>query len=161
MDPRTVARELVLSARDLEAGPGFPAAYVERARAAAGALAPFELSDDEVDGAARLLGVQAEADPAVPVVATWRPRPVGQRLVKRLIDWYLSFLSGRVGEMGQAAARFGSAVTGRLDRIEGRQVTGRDTLRTEVARLEARVTELEDRLGSGRPGGPSGSLPSR
>lgn len=161
MDPRAVARELALSARDLEAGPGFPAAYVERARAAAGALAPMEPSDDEVDSAARLLQVQAEADPGVRVAGTWGPRPAGQRLVKRLIDWYLSFLAGRVGEMGQAAARFGSAVTGRLDRSEGRHVTGRDTLRSEVAGLAARVAELEDRLGADPSGGPSGSLPSR
>lgn len=174
MDPRAVARELARSARDLEAGPGFPAAYVGRARAEAGGLTSFDPSDrepgegglpdepgergvpdepgepgvpEDVDDAARLLQARTGADPVVVVGGRWAPRPVGQRVSKRLIHWYLEFLSGRVGEIGRAAARVGPAVAGRLDRIEGRQVAGREAFRAEVAVLRDRVGRLEDRRG--------------
>ncbi len=160
MDPRAVARELAESARDLEAGPGFPAAYVGRARAEAGALTSFEPTEEpgergvpeEVDDAARLLQACTGADPVVVVDGTWAPRPVGQRLARRLIHWYLEFLSGRVGEIGRAAARVGPAVAGRLDRIEGRQVAGRRALHAEVAVLRDRVGRLEGRRGGEPPG---------
>ena len=178
MDPRAVPRELARSARDLEAGSGFPAAYVGRARAEAGALTSFEPSDHEpgergvpvepgergvpvdVDDAARLLEACTGTDPVVVVAGTWAPRPVGQRLARRLIHWYLEFLSGRVGEIGRAAARLGPAVAGRLDGIEGRQVAGREALHAEVAVLRDRVGRLEGRGGGEPPGDASEPLPT-
>jgi hypothetical protein len=166
MDPRAVARELAQSARDREAGAGFPAAYVGRARAEAGALTSFDPSDretgegEEVYDAARLLQACTGTDPVVVVAGTWAPRPVGQRLARRLIHWYLEFLSGRVGEIGRAAARLGPAVAGRLDRIEGRQVAGRRALHAEVAVLRDRVGRLEGRRGGEPPGDASEPLPT-
>jgi hypothetical protein len=166
MDPRAVARELAQSARDLEAGAGFPAAYVGRARAEAGGLTSFDPSDretgegEEVYDAARLLQACTGTDPVVVVAGTWAPRPVGQRLARRLIHWYLEFLSGRVGEIGRAAARVGPAVAGRLDRIEGRQVAGRRALHAEVAVLRDRVGRLEGRGGGEPPGDASEPLPT-
>lgn len=160
MDPRAVAGELARSARDLEAGSGFPAASVGRARAEAGALTSFDPSDREVDDAARLLEACAGADPVVVVAGTWAPRPVGQRLTRRLVHWYLEFLSGRVGEIGRAAARVGPAVAERLDRIEGRQVAGRRALHAELAVLRDRVGRLEGRPGGDQPGDASEPRPT-
>src|SRR5688572_14490577 len=161
MDPRAVAREVTVSAGAVEAGPSFPADYVERARAAAGALTPFEPADGELVAAVRLLQVQAGLDRRIPVAGTWWPRRSGQLLVGRLVDWYLNFLGVRVGEMAQAAVRNGGAISDRLDRIEGRRTAGRKRLQAEVAALRARIAELEERLGAGPSGDGAGPPPTR
>jgi hypothetical protein len=160
MDISAVAREVAVSARALEAEPGFPAAYVERARAAAGALTPFEPPDDDVVAAARLLQMHAGADLHVPVAAP-APRRFLLGAVKRLIDWYLNFLIPPLADTGRTAARFGLAVTERLERVEARQIAGRDALRAEVVALRAQVAALEDRLGEGGPGDPARPRPDR
>ena len=160
MDLHAVAREVAASARALEAGPGFPADDVGRARAAAGALNPFDPPDDDVVPAVRLLQMHAGAAPGIRTAATsWSGRS-GRRLVGRLVDWYLHFHDSRAEDIARAAARLGPAVVGRLERIEGGQVAGRERLRTEVADLQARVAELENRLGAGQVDG-SGPLPVR
>ncbi|HEY3237957.1 MAG TPA: hypothetical protein VGL92_00235 [Acidimicrobiia bacterium] len=160
MDPRAVVSEVEASAHALEAGPGFPAGYVERARAAAGALTPFCPLEDDVMAASRDLEMHKGVEPGGPgTTASWLRRP-GQRLTGRLIDWYLNFLHQQVRELGPAAARFGEAVNARLDRVEGRQVAGRDRFRTDVSALRTRVDGLEHRLGARRPGRDSGPTPS-
>ena len=160
MDPRAVAREVEASARALEAGPGFPAGYVERARAAAGALTPFCPLEDDVMAASRDLEMHKGVEPGGPgATASWLRRP-GQRLIRRLIDWYLNFLHQQVRRLGPVAARFGEAVAERLDQVEGRQVADRTKFHTEVSALRNRVAGLEDRLGAGPPGDGAGPPPS-
>lgn len=155
-----MAQELEETARVLEARSGFPAGYVERARAAARALTPIEGADDDVVPAAHLLQEHAGAALGVPVAAT-PPRRAVQGVVRRLTDWYLSFLIPRVADTGQAAARFAVAVTERLDRVEARHIATRRELEAEVSALRARVAELEARLGGTRPDHTAGPPRSR
>jgi hypothetical protein len=145
MDPRTVVGEVVRSARALEDRAGFPAAYVERARAAAAALSPVELTDDDVADAARDLGRAAGADLDPSQAATSWPGRLVARPVGKLVHWYLNFLVPQTGDLGRAAARLGVAVATRLDHLEVRCRARRAALQDEVADLRARVAELEQR----------------
>jgi hypothetical protein len=145
MDPRTVLGEVVRSARALEDRAGFPAAYVERARAAAAALSPVELTDDDVAGAARELGRAAGADLVLSQAATSWPGRLVARPVGKLVHWHLGFLVPQAGDLGRAAARLGVAVAARLDHVEVRRRARRAALHTEVDALRARVEELEPR----------------
>ncbi len=145
MDPATAANEVVHWAQALEAGPDFPAGYVERARAAAAALTPLEMEDGAVAAAARELGRAAGA--AVDPVRAARS-PVGRlasRPVGKLIGWYLDFLVPPAADLGRAAARLGGAVAGRLDHLEARRLVRQAALADEVRELEARVADLEQR----------------
>ncbi|MGH9043099.1 MAG: hypothetical protein ACRDZ3_23045 [Acidimicrobiia bacterium] len=126
------------------------AAYVERARAAAGALTPFEPGDDEVAAAAGDLGRLAGSELHVPV-ATTAVRRVAQTGVRRLVDWHLNHLIPAVAGMGRAAARVGLAAGERLERIEAAQVGTREALTAEVEALRSRVGTLEGRLGTRPP----------
>lgn len=126
------------------------AAYLERARETAEALTPFEPTDDAVAAAAADLEMHAGAGLHVPVAAT-PVRRLGQAGVRRLVDWYLSFLIPPVADLGRAAARFGGAVTGRLEGIEGRQAGARAALEAEAAALRSRVAGVEERLGARPP----------
>ncbi|MGH9283090.1 MAG: hypothetical protein ACRD0S_09135 [Acidimicrobiales bacterium] len=114
--------------------------YVARARAAAGALGPVETAGDDVGAAAALLAHHAGADLG-PGAAGSNP---GQRLVRRLVDWYLNVLIPPAAGLGQAAARMGRAVPERLDGIEARGIAAREAIRAELAALRDRVTALED-----------------
>jgi hypothetical protein len=143
MDPRVAANEVVDAARALEAGPGFPADYVERARAAAAALTPVETGDDEVAAAARELGRVAGADLDPAQAATSPLGRLASRPVGKLVHWYLGYLVPRAADLGRATARLGTAVTGRLDDVEGRRQARRAALESEVEELRRRVAELE------------------
>ncbi|MGH9004014.1 MAG: hypothetical protein ACRDYV_12890, partial [Acidimicrobiia bacterium] len=59
-------------------------------------------------------------------------------------------------ELGRAAARLGSAASGRLDRVEARRHAGREAVQADLDTLGARVTDLEERLGHERSGDGAG-----
>ena len=161
MDTHAALGEVVASAHALETRPGFPAGYVERARAAAAALAPAETAGEDVAAAAERLAREAGAGIVVPAVETSIVRRPTRRLVGRLVHWYLGFLIPPADAVVRAAASLGGAVPGRLDRVEAGRIAARDALRAEVTTLRTRVAELEDRLGVRPSDGPAGAPPSR
>ncbi len=165
MDPRAVARELTGSVHALEADPGFPAGYVERARTAAAGLSPIEVPEDEVPtdevtAAARQLHAHAGAGVEVQVEARSPVIRAGALAAHRLVHWYLGFLGHRADQLGRTAARFGEAVTHRLAGLEAGQAATRRALETQATALGARLAELEVRLGPVRPEDPAGSGPA-
>lgn len=140
-----VADEVRAEARRLAAEPLFPAAYVARVRAAAARLAVTEGDRDDVRSAALLLEQQAVIEVDVPVAGRALPQRLVKQVVRKLIGWYVRFLGHQVGVLGQAAARLGLTVAERLDRMEAEQQAEREAMAAQIARLEARVAELEAR----------------
>lgn len=132
-------------AERLAAEPSFPAAYLARVRAAAARLAVAEGDRDDVRSAALLLEQQAVIEVDVPVAGRGLPQRLVKQAVRKLIGWYVRFLGHQVGVLGQAAARLGLTVAERLDRMEAEQRAEREVMAAQIARLEARVAELEAR----------------
>ena len=140
-----VADEVRAEAERLAAEPSFPAAYLARVRTAAARLAVTEGDRDDVRSAALLLEQQAVIELDVPVAGRGLPQRLVKQVVRKLIGWYVRFLGHQVGVLGQAAARLGLTVAERLDRLEAEQKAEREALAAEIARLQARVAELEAR----------------
>jgi len=143
--PNTLAEELSAEAARLAAGPGFPAAYLARARTAAARMSVTEGGGDDVRSAALLLEQQAVIDTNVPVASRTPPQRLVKAVIRKMIGWYLRFLGHQVSLLGQAAARFGLVVADRLDRLEAEQGVERVALTAEIDALKARVAELEAR----------------
>lgn len=140
-----VADEVRAEAERLAAEPSFPAAYLARVRTAADRLAVTQGDRDDVRSAALLLEQQAVIEVDVPVAGRALPQRLVKRVVRKLIGWYVRFLGHQVGVLGQASARFGLTVAERLDRMEAEQHAEREVMAAEIARLQARVAELEAR----------------
>ncbi len=134
-----LAADIVAEARRREHEPGFPAARVERIRAAASRLAASEADPGDIRTAALLLERQASIDLQVPTASRVPGVHLVKRVLKALMIWYLRFLAAQVSALGSAAARLGAVVATRVDQVEGR-----------LAELEDRVAALEERP----PGGP-------
>ena len=123
----------------------FPVAYLARVRAAAARLSVTEGGRDDVRSAALLLEQQAVIDLEVPVASRTLPQRLVKQMVRKLIGWYVRFLGHQVGILGQATARLGLSVAERLDRMEAEHTAERTAMAAEIARLSARVAELEAR----------------
>jgi hypothetical protein len=135
--PLSVVTESSLSAGDAE--------YLGQVRAAAFRLGRRG-SDDGVADAVADVEDAATIDVDIPTVSHRPAVRLIKRTVKSLVGWYLRYLAEQTTVLGQATARLGTALAERADRMEG-TTTG---LAAEVARLRARVDELEGREGSGR-----------
>lgn len=140
-----VADEVRAEAQRLAADPSFPAAYLARVRTAAARLAVTQGDRDDVRSAALLLEQQAVIEVDVPVAGRALPQRLVKQVVRKLIGWYVRFLGHQVGVLGQASARLGLTVAERLDRMEAEQQAEREVMAAEIARLQARVAELEAR----------------
>ena len=140
-----MAEEVRAEAERLAAGPGFPADYVTRVRAAAGRMAVTEGGQDDVRIAALLLEQHALIDVDAPVASRTLPQRLVKLLVRKLVGWYVHFIGHQVGILGQATGRFALLVAERLDRIEAQQSTERAAMAAEIAALQARIAELEAR----------------
>jgi len=140
-----VADEVRAEAERLAADPSFPGAYLASVRTAAARLAVTQGDRDDVRSAALLLEQQAVIEVDVPVAGRALPQRLVKQVVRKLIGWYVRFLGHQVGVLGQASARFGLTVAERLDRMEAEQQAEREVMAAEIARLQARVAELEAR----------------
>jgi hypothetical protein len=98
---------------------------------------------------ALLLEYQAVVDVEAPVRAGPRSRRLVKTVVKKLVGWYVRFLADQVGVLGRTAARLGTAVAERLERLDAEQAALRAEVDAELARLRARVAELEARQSRG------------
>jgi hypothetical protein len=141
----TVADEVRAEAERLAAEASFPAAYLARVRTATGRLAVTEGGRDDVRSAALLVEQQAVIEFDVPVAGRALPQRLVKLTVRKLIGWYVRFLGHQVGVLGQATARLGLSVAERLDRMEAEHQAERAAMAGEIARLQARVAELEAR----------------
>jgi hypothetical protein len=139
----TVAGEVQAEAERVASQPDFPAAYVDRVRVAAARLGVAEDASDDVRNVVLLLEQQADIDANIPVSARTLPFRLVKQVVRKLIGWYVRVLVDQVRLLGQATSRLGLTVAQRLDRIETEQQAEHTALKAEIARLQARVAELE------------------
>lgn len=131
-----LADEIAAAAAQRAATADFPAARVQRIRAAAGRLAASEFRPDDLRHGALLLERQATIDLQVPTASRVPGVSLVKRVLKALMIWYLRFLGHQISAFGQATARFGVTVANRVDGLDA-----------DVADLRARVEALESRLG--------------
>jgi hypothetical protein len=132
--PRADLADEIVAAAQARAvdDPSFPAAKVERIRAAAARLAAGEFRPDDLRHGALLLERQATIDLQVPTASRVPGVSLVKRVLKKLMIWYLRFLGHQISAFGQATARFGVTVANRVD-----------TLDADVAELRQRVEALE------------------
>ena len=147
-----LAGEIVESAQELEGSADFPGDYVRQVRSATGALGVSAAGDDPVRQAALLLEYQAAVDIEAPVRDPRRSRRLVKGVIRKLIGWYIRFLGDQINVVGRTAARLGLATAERLERLDADHAALRAEVNGELARLRARVAELESRRegGSGR-----------
>lgn len=132
----SLAEEIAAAAAARAEAPDFPAAAVQRFRAAAGRLAASEFRPDDLRHGALLLERQATIDLEVPTASRVPGVSLVKRTLKKLMIWYLRFLGHQISAFGQATARFGVTVANRVDALDD-----------EVAELRGRVEAIEQRLG--------------
>lgn len=143
-----LAREIVAAARARSAEPGYPAAYVERVRAATTRLGAVEVSPDDMRAALVLLEQQSRIDVVVPVSSAHRSVGLLKKVLRKLMIFYVRYLGHQVTLLGEATVRFGSAVTDRVERLEEHTAEDRRRQEDELAALSARVDRLERQVGA-------------
>lgn len=136
--------EISAAASLRERAADFPGAYVARVRTAAAAMSlRATAGDDGLRSAAFALEAGSRIDVDVPLGGASRSRRLVKAAVKRTVGWYLRFVGDQVSGLGQSAARLGLAVADRVERLDADQAALRAELEAEIARLRARVDELE------------------
>ncbi|MGH9042176.1 MAG: hypothetical protein ACRDZ3_18310 [Acidimicrobiia bacterium] len=154
--PNTVVDQVREQARELEREPGFPAPLAEQVRASTAWMGAGDGAPDDLRFAATLLSRQATRNLEPPDVTGNRIRRVVKVAVLQLVGWYGKFLGRHLGAVGQAFARLGLAVAGRVERLEDDQRRDRVALEAELEALRARVATLEATLAQDRdPAGPA------
>lgn len=137
---------IAAAAAEREAADGFPRAYVARVRTAAASMSlSATAGDDGLRSAAFALEAQSLIDVDVPTAGASRARRLVKVAVKKAVGWYLRFVGDQVSVLARSAARLGLAVADRVERLDADQAALRAEMEAEIARLRARVAELEAR----------------
>jgi len=134
--------EIGASARAVESSEGFPAAYVEKVRAATARLACTDLDLDDTRSALAMLEQFVNVDAAVPTTSKRASTGLLKRVMLRLTAFALQYVAQQVTLLGQAVVRFGHSLGRRLDAME-----------TDIDDLRARVEQLEAETGKKGRGG--------
>jgi len=130
--------EIEAEARATQARDDFPAAYIEKVRAATSKLACTDLDLDDTSSALAMLEQFVNVDAAVPTTSKRSSTGFLKRVVLRLTAFALQYLAQQITLLGQAVVRFGHSLGRRIDTIEH-----------DIDDLRARVEALEARPGSG------------
>lgn len=121
-------------------------AYVERVRAAAARLGVREEGPDPARDALADIEDLLPIDIDPPASSSRPPVRMVKSTVKRLVRWYLGYVSTQVTAIGEATLRLGATLSDRVDDLDsvGRAHAAR------LAALEERVERLEGGTGQGR-----------
>jgi hypothetical protein len=117
--------------------------YLEKVRAAARRLGVTKAGNDDAREAMRAVEELADIDLAVPTASTYPGGRQAKEAIRRLVGWYLSYFGKQVLAFGYAVSHLGAVL---LERTEQLEVTTR-RMESDLARLTARVAELESELG--------------
>ena len=114
-------------------------AYVERVRAAAARLGVREEGPDPARDALADLEELLPLDVDPPAASPRPPVRIVKSAVKRLVRWYIGYLSAQVTAIGEATLRLGSSLSDRVDDLDS---AGRANA-AKLAELQERVERLE------------------
>lgn len=145
-----LADDIAAAARARAEEPDFPAATIDRIREAAARLAASEVAPDDVRQAIVLLEQHANVDADVPTASRVVPVRYLKLAIKKLVMWYLRYLTQQIALFGGAVARVATATALRLEaleRAEAESLAERARLRDEITALEERIRALEARRG--------------
>lgn len=120
--------------------------YVERVRTAAARLGVREEGPDPARDALADLEELLPIDVDPPASSPRPPVRIVKSAVKRLVRWYLGYLSAQVTAVGEATLRLGTSLSDRVDDLDS---TGRSQA-AKLADLEQRVERLEGGTGPAR-----------
>ena len=140
-----VSAEIEATASARRDQPGYPALYLDRVRAASQRLAAVEVPADDMRGALALFEQQVHIDPVVPVTAARRAVGIIKQVLRKLMLWHIRYVADQVTVAGQAAARFGTAVVERVERLEASAGEERRGYDEQLAGIDARLRRLEER----------------
>lgn len=114
-------------------------AYVQRVREAAARLGVREEGPDPARDALADLQELLPVDVDPPASSPRPPVRIVKSTVKRLVRWYLGYLSAQVTAIGEATLRLGSSLSDRIDDLDS---AGRAHA-AKLADLQERVGRLE------------------
>jgi hypothetical protein len=138
---KALTKEITQAAEELNGSPARP--YLDRIRRATARLAATEAPRDDARAALGIVQEHANIDVEVPTASRFRAGMLLKSAVKRLIRFYVTYVTRQVGLLGQAMVRFGEALVERTERLE--QSSG--AVEDRVGELERRVEGLEHKLG--------------
>jgi hypothetical protein len=138
---KALADEITQVARELNSSPAKP--YLDRIRRATARLAASEAPQDDARAALLVVQDHVSIDVEVPTASRFRGGMLLKTAVKRLIRFYVTYVTHQVGLLGHAMARFGLALVERTERLEQANRVVED----RVDALERRVEGLESKLG--------------
>lgn len=147
VDVRAVMREVEEEARRLRQSPDFPADLAAQLDAVAARFLPVQAAGDDLAQAVSVLEQRAYIDVNAPTFSRVAPFAVLKKVLKKLLAWYFRYVAQQVTTFGNAVARLGSMLSERVERVEA----DRDEQAARIEALEARVRELEARLGAPPP----------
>jgi hypothetical protein len=143
VDAAVTVGDLGAAVAEVEATPGFPAAYAARVREAVRRLDPFPPFPLDVPQALALVTQESRIDVDVPL----RTRRPGAKLakvaVKRITAFYLRYLADQVGDLGQALVHLGTALAVRVEGVEQELGDLRQSTDMSLTDLARRVAALE------------------
>jgi hypothetical protein len=138
---KALVDEITRASHELNRSPARP--YLDRIRRVTARLAAMEAPHDDARAALLVVQDHTTIDVEVPTASRFRGGTLLKTAVKRLIRFYLTYVTRQVGLLGHAMVRFGEALVERTERLEQSTAAVED----RVDALERRVQGLERTLG--------------
>lgn len=117
--------------------------YIEKVRLATRALSSWKTDPEDVRQALQDVRGVSSFDVEVPTEHARREVQYLKTGVKRLLSWYLRYLSGQLNTFGTSVVRLGETLAARTERLE----SGAEELAARLGIVEERLRRLESRTG--------------
>jgi hypothetical protein len=130
--------------------------YIERVRKGTRRLSARELAPEDVRAALQVVRDVASFDVEVPTSSPRREVELVKKSIKRLVAWYMRYLSSQLNAFGESTVRLGDALVAGTARVE----SSCDELAARLGAVEERLRRLEAAApAEGGPPKPSSSGP--
>src|SRR5262249_54566661 len=119
MTPNDDLRERAREAAQVAAqSPGYPTAYVEQARIAAGRLAAPSHEPDDLRAAVARLEEHAQISDGAPADPPYRGTRAAKPVIRKAVFFTTNHLATQVSALGWAVTQLGNATADRIEQLE-------------------------------------------
>ena len=115
--------------------------YIEKVRRATRALSSWKTDPEDVRQALQDVRGVSSFDVEVPTDHARREVQYLKTGVKRVLSWYMRYLSGQLNAFGTSVVRLGETLAARTERLE----SGTEELAARLGVIEERLGRLESR----------------
>jgi hypothetical protein len=122
--------------------------YLDDVRGAAARLSAPAARPDDIRAALAVLEQHAQINDVAPVDSSNRGTRAAKTVVRKAVFFTTHHLATQVSSLGWALVWLGNAAADRIERLEQRVDDTEAALREQVARLDARLAQLERNRGS-------------